>query len=516
MDSPVKTDVFWGGCLCVLGILYLYFRGAILGLPFEDAAILMRYVDHLAQGEGMVWNLGEAPVDGATDFLFVVIAAALQAIGLKTEWAVQGLAIFGFLGTILLVYLSWRKENISRQFAFAGALIVMLGPAYAYIEAYFATPFFAFLGSLLAYFGLALLRNPHKAKTSIYFGISSLLLGLCRPEGVLLSFFMLLSLLVYLGWKESVLLRKFYLVFLVGVGSFYLIWHYLYFGHLFPNPFYKKGGGLLYPSSLFQASLNSFRLVWPLFLPLLFQKYLRFPLKTWLYLLLPVLGFSFIWILLSNEMNYLMRFQYVLFPITLIHLGLLWRVRRPENSFKLSKVIAYVSFAGMYIYYSVAFIGVGVRADGRYEVAQILADYSEKNYRLACTEAGLLPFYSRWRSLDTWGLNDHKIAIEGVISLDYLKEFNPDLIMYDAFEEEEESLRGSIWDAYPDMIDSLSLFITQEEYSLIAKFPASSGKHAHYYYIRKDLSDADSIRSQIRNCTYYWFEDGLISNPIFP
>ena len=38
--------------------------------PHEDAAILMRYADHFANGHGLVWNIGDDPVDGATDFLF--------------------------------------------------------------------------------------------------------------------------------------------------------------------------------------------------------------------------------------------------------------------------------------------------------------------------------------------------------------------------------------------------------------------------------------------------------------
>ena len=43
--------------------------------PFEDAAMLMRYAQHLAGGHGIVWNISEHPVDGATDFLFMVVSA---------------------------------------------------------------------------------------------------------------------------------------------------------------------------------------------------------------------------------------------------------------------------------------------------------------------------------------------------------------------------------------------------------------------------------------------------------
>ena len=49
--------------------------------PFEDAAMLMRYSAHLARGAGVVWNLGEPPVDGATDFLFMAAVALLIKSG---------------------------------------------------------------------------------------------------------------------------------------------------------------------------------------------------------------------------------------------------------------------------------------------------------------------------------------------------------------------------------------------------------------------------------------------------
>ncbi|MFT6399365.1 MAG: hypothetical protein ACJAYU_004130, partial [Bradymonadia bacterium] len=63
-DSPNETrgrELI--GFATILGLLGLvlgvfYNRGA---LPSEDAAMLMRYSEHLAAGHGIVWNPGEAP-----------------------------------------------------------------------------------------------------------------------------------------------------------------------------------------------------------------------------------------------------------------------------------------------------------------------------------------------------------------------------------------------------------------------------------------------------------------------
>ena len=59
--------------------------------------VSMRYAQHLAGGHGIVWNIGAAPVDGATDFLFMVAAAALIKLGLTVAQAVRGLGFAAHL-----------------------------------------------------------------------------------------------------------------------------------------------------------------------------------------------------------------------------------------------------------------------------------------------------------------------------------------------------------------------------------------------------------------------------------
>ncbi|MBK6681407.1 MAG: hypothetical protein IPG53_16040 [Ignavibacteriales bacterium] len=73
-----------------------------------------------------------------------------------------------------------------------------------------------------------------------------------------------------------------------------------------------------------------------------------------------------------------------------------------------------------------------VYGDGRYDVGIILSEYQNKGYKIACSEAGLIPFYSKLTTLDTWGLNDQEIAHSGLISNSILSKFNPDLIMFHA------------------------------------------------------------------------------------
>lgn len=76
--------------------------------PFEDAAMLMRYAQNLAGGHGIVWNIGEHPVDGATDFLFMAALSLPIKLGLTGGQSVRGIGFASHILTVLLVY--WNQS----------------------------------------------------------------------------------------------------------------------------------------------------------------------------------------------------------------------------------------------------------------------------------------------------------------------------------------------------------------------------------------------------------------------
>jgi arabinofuranosyltransferase len=110
--------------------------------PWEDTAMVMRYADHLSAGHGLVWNIGEAPVDGATDFLFTVVVAGLRMAGVGTEFATRAVIVFGWVSTTLLTYVGARRVlGTGPAIAFVAAIPVALGPGILYARAGFGAPF---------------------------------------------------------------------------------------------------------------------------------------------------------------------------------------------------------------------------------------------------------------------------------------------------------------------------------------------------------------------------------------
>jgi hypothetical protein len=57
--------------------------GTRIFVLFEDAMISMRYARNLAEGHGLVWNVGEEPIEGFTNLLWVLWMAVGHKLGLS-------------------------------------------------------------------------------------------------------------------------------------------------------------------------------------------------------------------------------------------------------------------------------------------------------------------------------------------------------------------------------------------------------------------------------------------------
>ncbi len=611
--------------------------------PAEDAAMLMRYAGHLAQGHGIVWNIGEPPVDGATDFLFMAVLAGLNRAGLPLESAVHTVDLGAHLLTVWIVYLALRRvQNCHPALAWLAAAFLALGPGSSYAEAYFGTPFFALFAALTWAFATWYVSQPRPTGyAALLFALSGLLMGLTRPEGVLFAGFMLAAILLRRGWKDARLAIGYFVLVFGVLGSAYFFWRWSYFGHPLPNPFYKKGNGRLFWGNLSTSFNNVMHLATPfnwvyLYALLLLVthaveraviQYLWRPLQPvlarlaarpagwqlsatrlqsllrllaalllltgllgalrtssslhaslilgrysaqyfalllillsagvllWflampsinlgrravhaihqaltglserpaahdmpgapaftqqvIFAFLPLAGFTAMWVLLSDEMNYIMRFQYPLLAVLLIAvpplLPALWNFwklppwRELDRSRTGALWLLVIAAAGLILNTQVKnYGGQHTSLDGRYEMANMLADYRQKGYTIATSEAGLLPFYSGWRAIDTWGLNDAWIAHNGRITAEYLQRYRPELILFHADFSPIAPPRSTQGDAWFEMTITLKQYAEQNGYLLAAVY-GQRPTDTHYYYVRPDFADSAEIVRRIRENGY--------------
>jgi hypothetical protein len=157
-----------------------------------------------------------------------------------------------------------------------------------------------------------------------------------------------------------------------------------------------------------------------------------------------------------------------------------------------------IFFAGAAkLQYGVYRLGYGY--DLKYDTALMLSEYRESSYRLATSEAGLLPLYSGWRSLDTWGLNDQWIAHHGVVTEEYLEKFDPHIIMFHAFFSPGDS--SYIKDEWNDMAIVLKTYAEKRGYILAVSYEKIP-HDTEYYYVRPDFPESAEIIRRIQEIYY--------------
>jgi arabinofuranosyltransferase len=304
---------------CVIAALLWRNYLTLAETPAEDAAMLLHYSLNLAQGYGIVWNVGSKPVDGATDFLPMVAIAALIRAGLGPMAAVQILGITcHFLTALLIFWALTHLEGAGILAASISALYFFCGPGLLLISAGFATPVFALVCAMTWYLALTLILQEGTRLNELGFVLSALGLGLTRPEGVILAVLMLLSIVSAKGGLNSFRLMTYFLIAFTVLGGGYFLWHWRYFGHLMPLPFYRKGGWHLYPASLTESVYGTSALAGPFIFAYLLGFRKPDTLRLTLIASVPILGFTAVWLFLSDEMNFMMRFQYPLLPVILM------------------------------------------------------------------------------------------------------------------------------------------------------------------------------------------------------
>jgi arabinofuranosyltransferase len=485
-------------------------------LPFEDAAILMRYAEHFANGHGIVWNIGEPPVDGATDFLFMIAIGGFIKAGMSLEFATRLISFVSHTLTAEIVYLSLRRVFYApRLVALGTAIFLIIGPGFFYVVGYFGTTFFALFACISWWIALSIIQNGEDHRKSILFALASLITGLIRPEGVLLTGLMMLAIIFIKGWKDSRYTISYYFGVFLTLGGMYFLWRWQYFDYPLPNPYYKKGGGQIYIESLKTSYVNTLKfclLLLPAFITgIPFRKTFR---KT-VGFLIPIVGFATCFILLSNDTNIQGRFQYVILPVALmvcwpITQGIReWLSLSEEANMNMRQrlffsLVALILFSGV-LKYQYDTWRFHPYCDGRYAVAVMLSNYKDTGLRLATSEAGLLPLYSQLRSLDTWGLNDQWIAHHGKITEAYLINFDPHIIMFHAYFSPIAS--SNRLDEWNEMVMILNNYAKKNGYILAASF-GGDPYETDYYYVHSSFPESAEIVSHIREMNYCWIRSG--------
>ncbi|NOY05755.1 MAG: hypothetical protein GXO82_03845 [Chlorobi bacterium] len=402
----------------------------------DDAFISFRYAQNLASGHGLVWNPGETPVEGYTNFLWVMVLTAAIKAGVDVVLAAKLLALLSGLAVIVIL------ERLAVAFTGGESALSAL-PSLIYASAPF-TPFHAAEGLETTMYTLIIVSVVFAAVKSVSLRscrwflalcVLILLAGLTRPEGVLFG----LALLAVIAVRNRKLVftkRGLLILAVTGLAGFaYFAWRWSYFGHLLPNPFYlKHPGGLLDPQGL--KYVGSFVLIYctvPLILALVHMVRRRTPSYLVL-LLVPVAVILLFYLGVNPVMGTAHRYLAPYFPLVLL---IMLPVHR--GFFPSSPVIVPAGAAlAMIVIFMATFSSIDTEAReyGRgmnranIPLGKALnAVFSEpERQTLACGDAGAIPFYSGFRTIDLIGLNDVRTVREG-FSADRVMRQSPDVLV---------------------------------------------------------------------------------------
>jgi arabinofuranosyltransferase len=440
----------------------------------DDAFISFRYAQNLAQGNGLVYNLGER-VEGYTNFLWTILAAGVIRLGGDIVW-------FTYLsGTIIAVALVLATYRLAARLSGSAAFLVSpLPPSgsgaggegtsplaliaalivathqgvllYTSRGAGLETGFFA----LLVLLGVTIYIRAEQSAERRWLpaaGVIFALASMTRPEGVLITGLTAAHivwewLLARIGIRAiasgkdspvgrlSRLLLPYLLIFVP-----YFLWRMNYYGDLLPNTFYAKTGGGLrqIERGLLYAGNFALTLGGPLLL-LLFvppREGWRALLGGWRsYLLLIVGTYSAYIIAVGGDHFRGERFFVPLVPLfAVLMAGGLGEVYRRFNrgghegheAAKKQNVVPFVPFV---VQTSLALLlAVGsVAALNRTapydyiirgldesvwiwrEIGWWMADHTPPEASIAATGAGAIAYYSERTTIDLYGLTDKHIA----------------------------------------------------------------------------------------------------------
>ena len=514
--------------VCAFWMLFRYQRNVT---PTEDALMLYRYARNLANGYGVRWNIGDAPVDGATDFLFMAATAGLARIAHIGVIAAGRILILTsqVLSVAVLFAGARRLLGANRWIAAAFACYLCAGPAVKQALGGFAAPC---LGLFVLCCWCAAVWYAGGRPTwvrGLPMAAFGLLAGLTRPEGVLITGILWLALAVLVGWRRAVPALVSIAAVFALLGGPYFLWRWHYFGYPLPNPFYIKGGGHLYPDSVVQASINLSVMLAPA-MPLLPLGWLsRRTARITSAIVVALVCFALMWGLLNNWNNHMMRFQYSMVPAVLFTMPAVvaratqifdrerMNALRPAAKRILAACLLLATVAAM-SYFDREF-PFRSTAGGMRDFARRIAPLGRDGSTMVVTEAGALPFYSQWRVIDALGLNDEYIAHHGgLITPSYLAQQNPAVIMLHADLYGEPATFNHVVAGVPlppGVKESgpgvLATYARAHGYLLGAALGASPC-NLHMYYIRPDWAGRDAFLHQLRDVPMYWLDSGVLTH----
>ncbi len=243
-------------CAIVAGLFYVLFiwknsflvNGTRFYSLFDDGMISMRYAKNLADGFGLRWNPGEAPVEGYTNFFWTLYMAAIHLLPValsKTSLLVMLTGVAILLANLLVV--KSVAERIAGKDSYVPLMAVFL-TAFYYPLIYWTlrgmeVGFFCLLinAAILAAFRL---EDRYLVADVGWLTLACCAAVLTRPDAIV-PVAVVVVFLVFLIWQHG--FKPGYLIIpaaIAAVAAGQTAFRVAYYGDPLPNTYYLKVTGV--------------------------------------------------------------------------------------------------------------------------------------------------------------------------------------------------------------------------------------------------------------------------------
>jgi len=417
-------------CLAISIVFAGFFLNQLWNFYHDDAYIVLTYAKNLLEGNGLVWTDGQR-VEGYSPFLWVILIAAVGRLNVDLVLASKFLGVF-FAFSTLLLFFNGKKKNIP-----LGGLLLATNCCFTLwacggLETVMCS-FFIFLGCTLY------LRDNKSNSLFFINGTIFCLAAMTRLEGLLffgMTFLFILFSRSYpfkVRLRDSVLFAAGFLIVFVP----YFIWRFIYFGHLFPCPFYAKGGTNIFKMLFGARYLLHFLATFgfPLILILFIKNFRDFTVKRF-YLISLLSAYSFYVFIIGGDHMPGFRFFVPILPLFYLFVQeCFYAFRFKWTPVPMIAVAMFLVAVNFYVSFNMIPQGPEetlreLRAHLQYRVCQKVPDpaaylgqhigsYAKDHWpqdtTVAVNAAGAGPYYSRLNSIDMLGLNNYTIAKRKII-----------------------------------------------------------------------------------------------------
>lgn len=246
--------------LLILAFFYLFILQVweVWSFTIDDMFITLRYAKNWVAGHGIVWNIGEPPVEGYSNFSFLVLARLALSWGLNPVIVLKMVGVTGLLFSCIAIYAitrMWFSAVVALIPCFW--LLAYKGEILWTVAGLETTVYQALMCSAV-FFIFRGMAGARKDGNFIIAGILLALAGMTRPEAPV--FMVLFVCLVWLHRPTSTTSLVLFCGTIFVCFAPYFFWRWHYFGRLFPNPVYCKG---LTEYGTFILDKLYLKLIWP-------------------------------------------------------------------------------------------------------------------------------------------------------------------------------------------------------------------------------------------------------------